>query len=75
MNEKVFEEGEDISRALQLTQDRMFKIGYRDGIIWGKQESMQVGFDAGFEHASRLLILAGMTPEEVTGLVSDVKDQ
>ena len=55
----------------------MFKLGYRDGVISGKQESMQEGFDAGFAHASRLLVVAGMTPEEARRLVLDtgsVKD-
>jgi hypothetical protein len=74
MIEDVFEEKEDISKTLHLTQDKMFKLGYRDGVISGKQASMQEGFDAGFSHASRLLVTTRMTPEEATRYVSDTKN-
>ena len=73
MTDDIFDENEDISKTLQLTRDKMFKLGYRDGVISGKQESMQDGFDAGFAHASRLLVITGMTPEEARRLVSDTK--
>lgn len=73
MIEDIFEEKEDIIKTLLLTQDKMFKLGYRDGVISGKQESMQEGFDAGFAHASQLLVITGMTPEEAMRLVSDTK--
>lgn len=70
----IFEEREDISRTFQLTRDKLFKLGYRDGVISGKQASMQAGFDAGFAHVCRLLVITGMTPEEAMRLVPDTKN-
>lgn len=74
MIEDILEGEEDISRTLQLTLDKMFRIGYRDGIINGKQDSMQAGFDSGFAHASRLLVISGVTAEEAMRLVSNTGD-
>ena len=72
-HDEVFEEDEDISKTFQLMQDKMFRLGYRDGVIWGKEEAMQTGFDAGFAHASRLLVVTGMTSEEAARLASSLE--
>ncbi|KAK0572939.1 hypothetical protein LWI29_000699 [Acer saccharum] len=50
-DEEKFEKSSDLDREWQRRHDQFHTMGYRDGIIAGKEASAQEGFNAGFKQS------------------------
>ncbi|KAK3422893.1 hypothetical protein EUGRSUZ_G03257 [Eucalyptus grandis] len=50
-SDEVFGESSDLDREWQRRHDQFYTIGYRDGVIAGKEASAQEGFNIGFKQS------------------------
>ncbi|KAI3425618.1 Yae1_N domain-containing protein [Psidium guajava] len=50
-SDEVFGESSDLDREWQRRHDQFYTIGYRDGLIAGKEASAQEGFNIGFKQS------------------------
>lgn len=50
-SDEVFGESSDLDREWQRRRDQFYTIGYRDGVIAGKEASAQEGFNIGFKQS------------------------
>ncbi|XP_004499838.1 uncharacterized protein [Cicer arietinum] len=71
---EVFDEASDLDREWQRRHDQFHTIGFRDGLIAGKEAAAQEGFNIGFKqsvlHGYRWGLVRG-----VTSALSNLPDQ